>query len=437
MPVRFLFALPLALFAIAVPMSATPLPANLDESKVPPYVLPDPLVAADGTPVRDAATWREKRRPELLGLLAEHVYGRTPGGRPAAIHAETTAIDRSALGGRATRKEITIWFSENRAGPRLHLLVYQPNGTPGAAARPWPVFLGLNFYGNHTVHPDPGIALPDAWVPNDAEHGVADYRATAAGRGRDAAKWQIETVLARGYATATVYCGDLCPDRATGLAESAARLFAGPAGCEARAADAWGAVGVWAWGLSRALDYLETDPELDAKRVAVHGHSRLGKAAICPAAQDERFALLISNESGCGGAALSKRIYGETVGLINAQFPHWFARNFRRFDDHEAELPVDQHELLALVAPRPLYVASAAGDQWADPRGEFLAALAAGPVYALLGRSGLGVTTLPAANQPVGDTIAYHIRSGPHDLTAYDWSCYLDFADRQFKTRQP
>jgi len=287
------------------------------------------------------------------------------------------------------------------------------------------------------VQRDPGITLPTAWVPNDTKHGITENRATNAGRGLDADKWQIETVLARGYATATVYCGDLCPDRATGLAESAATLFGKNPGCEERAGDAWGTVGVWAWGLSRALDYLETDPELDATRVAVHGHSRLGKAAIWAAAQDERFALLISNESGCGGAALSKRIYGETVGLINAQFPHWFARNFRRYDEREAGLPVDQHELLALIATRPLYVASAEGDQWADPRGEFLAAQAAGPVYALLGRRGLGVTAMPAPTQPVGDTVAYHLRTGPHDMTAYDWSCYLDFADRQLKSRRP
>jgi hypothetical protein len=421
----------MALSAIPFSASAAPVPANLDESKVPPYVLPDPLVAADGTQVRDAATWRNLRRPELLELLAENVYGRTPGGRPAAMHAEMKAVDPAALGGQATRKEVTVWFAAGRAGPSLHLLVYQPNRAPGVAGPPWPVFLGLNFYGNHTVHSDPGIALPGAWVPNDLTHGVADNRAAEAGRGMDAGKWQVETVLARGYATATVYCGDLCPDRVTGLAASAATLFGGNPGSEERAGDAWGAVGVWAWGLSRALDWLETDPELDATRVAVHGHSRLGKAAVWAAAQDERFALVISNESGCGGAALSKRLYGETVGLINAQFPHWFARNFRRYDEREAELPVDQHELLALIAPRPLYVASAAGDQWADPRGEFLAAQAADPVYTLLGRPGLGVAAMPALNEPAGATIRYHLRSGPHDMTAYDWSCYLDFADRQ------
>jgi hypothetical protein len=308
----------------------------------------------------------------------------------------------------------------------MHLLIYQPNG----AAGPRPVFLGLNFYGNHTVHADPGIALPAAWVPDNRERGVQSGRTTEAMRGFDAGKWQIETVIARGYATATVYCGDLCPDRPEGLAASAATLFPGAAGAEERAADAWGAVGVWAWGLSRALDVIAHDPELDAARVAVHGHSRLGKAALWAAAQDERFALVVSNESGCGGAALSKRIYGETVAIINGYFPHWFARNFRRYNDHEADLPVDQHQLLALIAPRPLHVASAADDQWADPRGEFLAAQGAEPVYALFGRGGLGVEAPPPTDTPVGDVVRYHVRTGKHDQTAYDWAQYLDTADR-------
>jgi hypothetical protein len=381
--------------------------------------------------VKDAATWWAKRRPELLELFAREVYGRTPAGKPAAMKFAVTSVDHAALGGKATRKEVTVWFSEKKDGPQMHVLIYQPNDVKG----PVPVFLGLNFFGNHTVNADPGITLASPFVYYDVEH----YRPAAPSvpvksqqRGVHADKWQIETVIARGYASATVWCNDLCPDRVDGLQSNVPALFA-TGGAEERKGEAWGAIGAWAWGLSRALDYIETDASLDARRVAVHGHSRLGKAAVWAGAQDERFAMLISNESGCGGAALSKRIYGETVGIINFKFPHWFAKNFRRYNDNEAALPVDQHELLALIAPRPLYVASADGDQWSDPRGEFLAAQGAEPVYALFGKKGLGVTAMPPLDTPVGETIGYHDRTGKHDMTAYDWAQYLDFADRQLR----
>ena len=421
----------LAFATAAMSLRANPPPTNYDEARVPPYTLPEILRLADGSPVTDVATWRERRRPELLAQFAGQVYGRTPAGPPAGMHWQVTAVDHGALGGRATRKEITVWVAPGTSGPHFSLLVYQPNGTPAPPA----VFLGLNFYGNHTVHADPGIALPDSWVPNREKAGVTDHRASAAMRGVEKAQWQIESVVARGYATATIYCGDLCPDHPDGLAGNIAAGSGGAPGTEVRPADAWGAVGVWAWGLSRALDVLAEDSSLDARRVAVHGHSRLGKAALWAAAQDERFALVISNESGCGGAALSKRLFGETVGDINRQFPHWFARNFRRFNENEAALPVDQHQLLALMAPRPLYVASAEEDRWADPHGEFLAAQAAGAAYGLFGRGGVGAGAMPATGVPVGDALRYHIRLGPHDITLYDWAQYLDFADRWLQPR--
>jgi len=405
---------------------------NYDESKVPDYVLPDPLVGADGARVPDAAAWRAARRPGLIDIFSREVYGRTPGGRPPAMHWAVTSVDRAALGGKAVRKEITVWFTKGNEGPQMRLLVYQPSGAPGGHA-PWPAFLGMNYAGNNCVNADPGITLSTAWMPPRSDLKLVNNRATEGTRGAQASRWNIETVVARGYATATVYYGDLCEDRPEGLARDVAALY-GTGGVDDRRPDEWGAIGIWAWGLSRALDVLREDAEIDGTRVAVHGHSRLGKAALWAGAQDERFALVISNDSGCGGAALSRRKFGETVERINTAFPHWFARSFRAYNGREETLPIDQHELLALIAPRPLYVASAEDDHWADPRGEFLSLKNAGPVYALFGFQGLGATDWPAVNHPVsGDRLAYHIRTGPHDIKPYDWAQYLDFADRVLK----
>ena len=404
-------------------------PAQLDDTPPPRYSLPDPLINNAGQPVESAHAWRAGRRSEVLEHFGREVYGRTPSIQLNPPRAEVTSTDPAALGGLATRKEITLSFDPDRNGPALRVLLYLPNTRTGR--RKIPAFLGLNFYGNHTVHQDPGITLSDAWMSAEAP-GVVEHRATETSRGTDAAKWPIETILTRGYAVVTAYCGDLCPDRADGLAESVNQWLTQTT-TETRAPDAWGAVGVWAWGLSRVLDYLQTDQDVDAARVAVVGHSRLGKAALWAGAQDERFALVISNESGCGGAALSQRIHGETVAKINQQFPHWFALNYRRFNDRESELPVDQHELLALIAPRPLYVASAEGDDWADPRGEFLSVLGAAPVYQLFGVKGPDSADLPPLHSPSGGGLRYHIRSGPHGMTEYDWSCYLDFADTSLR----
>ena len=428
---RHLFSI-LTLAVTATALAADPAGYNYDESKVRPYTLPDALVANDGATVRDAAAWRAKRRPELLELFAREVYGRTPAGRPAKMHWEVTSVDRAALGGKAVRKEITVWFTEKKDGPKMQLLVYQPAGAPTAHA-PWPAFIGLNYFGNNCVNADPGITLSQAWMRDSAEQKVVRNRATEGTRGSHASRWNVETVIARGYATATVYYGDLCEDRNEGLTRDVGSLFGTPA-VNDRKSDEWGAIGMWAWGLSRALDVLASEPEIDGKRVAVHGHSRLGKAALWAGAQDERFAYVISNDSGCGGAALSKRDFGETVERINSSFPFWFSRNFRKYNAREETLPVDQHELLALIAPRLLHVASAVEDKWADPRGEFLSAKHAGPVYALFGKKGLGGAEWPPVNQPLfGDGIAYHIRTGGHDITAYDWAQYLDFADRVLK----
>lgn len=392
-----------------------------DEEKVPPYTLPDPLICFDGTKVTTPQLWWQKRRPEILEAFRTHMYGRAPLGEPSEMSFEVFDLDRNALNGKATRKQVRLLFSGKPDGPSMDLLIYLPNDAP----RPVPVFLLLNFFGNHAIHADPAIRLKPVLIKGQLVMPPEDSR------GRDPSV-PVEKILARGYGVATAYYGDIVPDFPSCFQYGVFALFDRLFG-EKRPPDAWGAISAWAWGLSRALDYLETDADVDAKRVAVLGHSRLGKAALWAGAQDERFAIVISNNSGCGGAALSKRKFGETVALINKAFPHWFCDNFKRYNDREEELPFDQHMLIALIAPRPVYIASADEDLWADPRGEFLAAKGADPVYKLLGTDGLPVTNMPPLNKPVMGTIGYHIRSGGHALTEYDWERYMDFADKHLR----
>jgi hypothetical protein len=389
---------------------------NYDEANVKPYTLPDPLKMQDSRAVTTAKMWQDARRPELLNLFRTQVYGQRPP-KPDGITYEVSETTPEYLHGKGTRKDVRVFAPAKNGGKdsggkeKVQLLAFTLF-TP-KTDKPVPAFLGIHLFDTKSDAPIPGNVLE------------ADVGRKLPG------KDLLTTILDRGYAIATIDPDDLCPDDKKTYRHGALEyLYPDRSGVPG--AEEPGAIAVWAWGLSRALDYLETDPAIDSKRVAAIGHSRRGKTALWAGAEDERFAIVISNDSGCGGAALSRRIFGETVNRINHAFPHWFCGNFKQYNGREDALPVDQHELIALSAPRPVYVGSAVDDGWADPKGEFLGALGAEPVYKLFGLGGLGASELPPLNQPVGDAIGYHIRSGKHALTDFDWLLYLEFADRHY-----
>jgi hypothetical protein len=265
---------------------------------------------------------------------------------------------------------------------------------------------------------------------NNEPYKVVNNKATEGSRGAQASRWPVEELISRGYGLATAYYGDLEPDHEEGWKTGIRTTMQKELNIKP---EEWGAIGAWAWGLSRIMDYLETDKDVNARQVAITGHSRIGKAALWAAANDQRFAIVISNESGEGGTSLARRNYGETIERINTAFPHWFVPGYKTYNKRVDQLPVDQHMLLALMAPRPLYVGSAEDDQWADPKGEFLSASYAQPVYDLYNKKGLGTEQMPPVEQPVGEHIRYHIRTGKHDINLYDWQQHLAFADKHFK----
>ena len=357
-----------------------------DEEQVPEYTLPDALMFQNGKKVNSVRDWK-KRRKELLNLFETQMYGSAPG-RPADESFQVLETG-PALDGLAMRKQVRIYLGD---GEFQDLLLYLPAGASAA-----PVFLGVNFFGNHTICTDDAVFLPDSLRYR------RDYTLDA--RGSQAHRWPVETIVKAGFGVATFCCEDIAPDSEEDCLKRVRGQYPGYS---------WGNIAAWAWGLSRALDYLEADPDVDAARVAVFGHSRMGKAAVWAAASDQRFAMLVSNASGCGGAAISRRRYGETIRRITTHYPYWFTSAFSRYGDNEDLMPFDQHEVLALVAPRPLYVESGSEDRWSDPRGEFLSLEATAPVYALYGFD----------TPPTG----YHIRPGKHEILEYDWVRYLSFA---------
>jgi hypothetical protein len=370
-----------------------PAGTNVDESKVRPYVLPDPLLMANGRKVKDTNEWNTIQRPYIYHLFEENVYGKYPT-QPVAIHFKIRETSDRALNATATRKQVRIYFHPADTTVFTDLLIYLPN----SKKTPAPIFLSLNFNGNETVNKDPAI-IPSRHEP----HEDGNAKPLDSTRGTDN-YWQIEDVIARGYGIATAYYGDLEPDNKDGWKTGIRTTLKDVLKIEP---EEWSALGAWAWGMSRIMDYLQQNPSIDPKRVVLMGHSRLGKASLWAGASDARFAIVISNESGEGGAALSKRWFGETVKQINDEFPHWFVAAYKKYNDNTDSLPVDQHMLLALIAPRPLYIASAEGDLWADPKGEFLSAVNAGKVYALFGKKGLEIDDMPPIYNPVSYSLGW------------------------------
>ncbi len=388
-----------------------------DESKVPSYTLPDPLIFNNGSKVRNKKDW-DKRRAEIFKMFENEVYGNSPEWK-GKLTSSDISVNQNALDGSAIRREIKLTLKNGNKELEMILLLYLPR-----SSKPVPVFLGYNFGGNHSVTGENDILITSSWMRNNKVTGVIDNKASEAGRGKAESSWQVKEIISRGYGLATLYYGDVDPDYDDGFKNGVHGLL-----YKQPDSTSWGSIAGWAWGLSRVMDYLETNPSIDSKKVIVMGHSRLGKTSLWAGAADKRFAIVISNDSGCGGAALSNRKSGETVRAINTSFPHWFCDNFNKYNGKEETLPVDQHELLALIAPRPVYVASAEEDLWADPKGEFLSCVGASPVYILLGGKGFPAKEMPPVNSPVFGSIGYHIRTGGHDVKLYDWKQYLDFAD--------
>ena len=411
------FILSAALFLLSWGSFAQEIVINYDESKVPNYTVSDPLTLNNGKKVTTVRQWEKQRRPELLETFASQMYGRTPKGKIKVRH-ETLSENPNFLNGKATAKQVKFTFTNGQKNIEAILLLVLPNWTKEKT----PVFVAYNFNGNHSTSHDASIVYSSA-------SSLLSQRNME--RGNQAGRWCFEQIIDRGYGVATMFYQDIYPDRPDMEEQGIVSLFSDYKAGQ-KSPDQWQALGAWAWGMSRIVDYLEKDKRIDKKKFITMGHSRHGKATLWAGAQDKRFKIVISNNSGCGGAALSKRVFGENIARITNSFPHWFCPAFSQYAHNEANLPFDQHELIALIAPRYVYIASAVEDTWADPKGEFLSGYHAAPVYELYGLKGLGTNVQPPIHQPIMNDIGYHIREGVHDVTEYDWLRFMDFADKHF-----
>jgi hypothetical protein len=401
------------------------IPVNYDEAKVGTYSLPDPLRLNNGKPVRDARTWYSKRRPEIVEMFETQQYGRAPG-KPADESFEIVDQGTPALNGKAIRKQVTIYLNKDKSAPAIDLLIY----LPASATKPVPMFLSINFGAVQDAVDDPGIKSEKTWDPK------TNTRITPAAA-RGFGHIDAQDLLDAGFGVATFYYGDIDPDYPAGFSNGIRARYLKP-GQTDRAADDWGSIAAWAWGMSRVEDYFETDKSIDARRVVIHGISRLGKTVMWAGAHDQRFAAVIASCSGEGGAALSHRNYGETIAHLTAptRFPYQFAANYAKYGGFPDKAPMDANLLIALIAPRPLLLQTGSSDYWSDPKGEFLAAVAAGKVYKLLGKEDLGTDVWPAARQPIFHDLSYYMHEGGHGMVASDWEIYIEFLKQAFGPEQ-
>ena len=402
------------------PSEVAGIPVNYDESKTGTYTLTDPLVMTNGKPVRDAKTWTSQRRPEIVKLFETQQYGVAPG-RPAGESFEVFDKGTPALDGKAVRRQVVIYLNKEKTGPHINLLEYLP-AKQAAANKPVPMLLSINFGAPQNAVADPGIKPVQVWdLKTNTRIDTPNNGVRAIGR------IDAMDLLDAGIGVATFYYGDVEPDYQNGFSNGIRAAYLKSA--ESRPGDAWGSIAAWAWGMSRVQDYFETDKGVDAKRVAIHGISRLGKTVMWAGAHDQRFAAVIASCSGEGGAALSHRDYGETVAHLTApgRYPYQFAANYAKYGGFPDTAPMDANLLIALIAPRPLLLQTGTTDDWSDPKGEFLAAVAAGPVYRLLGKQDLGTDVWPAAKQPILHDLSYYMHEGGHGMVPTDWAVYVDF----------